>query len=252
MPFAQFLFLFTTYYISANKMSILPSAVDYLICCFAGTEPLLTMARTEFKFPVIWLQILLCPVVLNMDYMLDDLQKTGEQILIRCQYRYKWFLSKCIWNICSSFAYFSCALISAIIISHLSGNFSFDYNSTLTAFFGVFLQKKATPIILLITVIILPFLTIATLNTLQMILCLYIKPVYSFLTCLTLLVLAVFYDSSFLLGTGAMLIRSTTSQHQNIVQLVQMVLFMVVLLFLLLSAGIIRIKKYDFLDSNHT
>lgn len=252
IPFAQFLILFITYYISANNMSILPSTVDYLIYCFAGTEPLLNMARTEFKFPVIWLQILLCPVVMNMDYILDDLQKTGEQILIRCQYRHKWFLSKYISNIFFSIAYFSCAVSAAIVISYLSGNLSFDYNTTLSAFLGVFFQWEATPTKLLIPVIILPLLTIATINILQMTLSLYMKPVYSFLTCLTLLVLAAFYDSSFLLGTGAMLIRSATSQHQNIVQSVQIVIFMVVLLFLLLFAGIMRIKQYDFLDSNHT
>lgn len=252
IPFAQFLILFIAYYISAKNISILPSAVDYLIYCFAGTEPLLNMARTEFKFPVIWLQILLCPVVLNMDYILDDLQKTGEQILIRCRYRHKWFLAKYISNVFFSIAYYFCAVAAAIITSHLSGNISFDYNATLSAFLGVFFQRETTSINLLIPVIILPFLTIATLNILQMTLSLYMKPVYSFLTCLTLLILATFYDSSFLLGTGAMLIRSATPQHQNIAQSVHMVIFMVALLFLLLFAGIMRIKQYDFLDSNHT
>lgn len=56
--------------------------------------------------------------------------------------------------------------------------------------------------------VLLPMLTVAALNMLQMALTLIIKPIFSFLICVCTLVLALLTASSFVLGNGAMTARN--------------------------------------------
>ena len=56
---------------------------------------------------------------------------------------------------------------------------------------------------------IAPFATVSALSMLEMTLCLLVKPVISFLICMILLVLPMFWSSPFSLGIGAMTIQSS-------------------------------------------
>ena len=56
--------------------------------------------------------------------------------------------------------------------------------------------------------LLLPLLTLVTINQVQMTLSLYVKPILSFLICIGLLVIAVYASSPFAVGNGAMVIRS--------------------------------------------
>lgn len=60
----------------------------------------------------------------------------------------------------------------------------------------------------LIYCMILPMLSTSALNLLQMTLCLYVKPILSFITIMCILVISLFWHSPLALGNGAMLLRS--------------------------------------------
>ena len=100
----------------------------------------------------------------------------------------------------------------------------------------------------LILGLLLPYLTVAALGILEMTLCLIVKPVLSFLICMALLVLAVYVDSPFVLGNGAMTVRSSIiaadGQNPLLVALVAVGTILVCII-----AGVVAFKNSDVLGS---
>ena len=91
-----------------------------------------------------------------------------------------------------------------------------------------------------------PLMTIATLNILEMTLCLFVKPIISFLTCMTLLVFAVYCNSPYAIGNGAMTIRSgliTPNGHNT----VTVICFLSVVILFCVVVGMMRFKHTDIL-----
>lgn len=205
IPLIEYLWLATIYDVNGTTM-------DMLIYILKGAAPvsIIPGANEKIELPVLWLLVVGSCLLINMDYILNDLATNGQQIIIRCKNRLKWYLSKCIWNIMSSLLYFAIILVSIAVVGSISGNnISLSITpATLAVLLDIWGLETVSSCQAVLVGIVLPCATIIALNILEMTLCLFVKPILSFLVCIGTLVLAIYGDNSFLLGNGAMTIRN--------------------------------------------
>lgn len=199
---------------SANIIGVSPSWMDYLLLTFKGMIPVQASGPMDnVTLPFSWLLVMGACLFVNLDYLLMDLTNNGQQVMIRSWSRHDWFLSKCVWNLAATAVYFLCiGLVELVFVVVTGGQISPE--NTKECYLGIFGLAAFEPVQLplwqgLMLGLLLPYLTLAALSMLQMTLCLVVKPVVSFLVCMALLVLAVYVDSPFALGNGAMTIRSS-------------------------------------------
>lgn len=189
------------------------SVVDIFMYCFQGVKPIGWSGNDlEFRLPIFWLLLVGGCLFLNLDYLLKDLTNAGQQVIIRSNNRAAWYLSKCVWNVCSCAVYFFMILLTACLFAFLWGADITLYSDP-TALLVIFLEVCLEPIFLslgegVLISFFLPLVTVTALSMLEMTLCLAVKPTTSFVGCMILLVVAMFNPSPWVLGNGAMTIRN--------------------------------------------
>lgn len=185
--------------------------IDYLLYLFKGIEPIRFLDYSEpVQLPMLWLLAVGSCLMLNMDYFIQDLTTEGQQILVRCKSRKQWFSSKILWCFLSSMVYFALLAVVALFWSFALGTgISMENTSDITwLVYDLVEPVQLSNLECIICVFLLPFLTIFTINIMQMVLCLFVKPIVSCLVCILALVLAIYWDSVIAVGNGAMLIRN--------------------------------------------
>lgn len=222
------------------------SWIDYMLGCFKGIPPLISME--EFEFPIQWFLVMGGCLFLSLDYPLNDLTEAGQQVIIRSVSKRSWFLSKCAWNLLSCVAYVLLGALTALVFALATGGSSSLANTP--AICENTLQLHGAKVLTggqaLITAVGLPLLTLMALNMLQMVLCLLIRPVFSFLSCICLLVMSLFFDSPYALGNGAIVARSGILL-EGAQDPVPTALFCVAVIGICVIIGIIRFDRMDHL-----
>ena len=205
-------FIYSDYRLGLNG-----SFLDVILHLFNGCAPIISGERG--RLPLLWLLALSLSLILGMDYPLKDLTENGMQILIRCNNRKLWFFSKCIWNIFHCLTYFIILVGTSFVLSVL---FNVDISFTASENWLPFLFPNESSIHFTVTQgilvgILMPWLTIAAVNLLQMNLCLLFRPIVGFVICLSILVLSVFSTSPILLGNGAMTVRLVNTDVRTLI-----------------------------------
>ena len=185
--------------------------MDFLFYTFKGMEPIVKLSSLEqVQLPLSWMLIIGGCLFLNLDYLLHDLTSAGQQMLVRCNSRRAWYLSKCFWNTTSCLVYFLIGTGTTLVTALLAGAEIVLTDTPTITFDLLMLQNPVTltSVQAVCIALLLPLLTLVTINQIQMTLSLYVKPILSFLICISLLVIAVYVSTPFAVGNGAMVIRS--------------------------------------------
>ena len=183
--------------------------LDYMIACFPGVS-LHSAAERSVEIPVFWLPIMAGANLMSLDYFFTDLSQEGQQILLRCKSRQSWYLSKCVWNLLSSSLYFFIGFVTVSMFTFFSGS-KFSLTNTPGLISLLFMEEDILPtagLPALFATALAPWATICSLNMAQMAMALYIKPVYSFLGCMVVLLAAAYTSTPWCLGNGGMMLRS--------------------------------------------
>ncbi len=221
--------------------------LDYVINYFTGVQPIKLLGNTkEHIVPMTWLLIMGSSLLLNLDYLLGDLTKEGQQIICRCSNRRGWFLSKCLWNIASCVVFFCAGLIVALLFAVLSGGtISINNTPELTQFKFQYPQEVIIDGANAIRIVLIdPLITIIAINLMQMTLSLYIKPIYSYLTCIAQLLLSIYYQSPLVIGSGAMVIRGNLLKESGFGN-IWIIIFAMFVALASIVLGLMRIKRFD-------
>lgn len=246
----QFILIGLSYWRRSQRVLLGKLGCDYLIYIFSGIKPI-TNAE-EFVMPIIWLQIMCCPLYLNLNYPRNDLTSFGLQSLIRTHKRTQWYICKCIWSAISSVVYFTIAGIVAFALPLLlqkDSTLSFMRYSVVDSGIQAIYQIGIAE---MTEIYFAPLLNIIAINMLQMTLSFFVKEVYAFICCLSFLILSVYMPSALILGNGAMIIRSElygvgvsaiSSCATVIVSLIMVVLSVII--------GIVRFKRFDILSVDY-
>lgn len=225
--------------------------MDFMLYCFKGSKSIaLSDSGLELELPTLWLLAVGGCLFLNLDYLLNDLTLSGQQIIVRSGTRRGWYLSKCLWNLCACVLYFALACLAVLLFTWVSGG-TLALENTPALAPGIFRDVVTEPLSLtteqgLMIGVLSPLVTIAALSMLEMTLCLLVKPVISFLICMLLLVLTMFWSSPFSLGIGAMAIRSGYVTESGI-DAGQSCLFALAVIVLCILIGCWRFKRTDIL-----
>lgn len=192
-----------------------PTIFDLLILVFRGCDPISKLPKDNSipDLPYFWIAIFIFSVFCGFDYMHDDLTQFGTQIITRCKKRRTWWNSKCIWCIVSSFYFYLLTILTIILYGALHDyEFVFENNHAITnAFAGSSLTHKLADNNIISTfnkicLVIAPYLVICTLNMIQMILCLYLKPIFSYIIPSIIIMAATYTDSSIIFTRFGMLL----------------------------------------------
>lgn len=188
--------------------------LDYLLFCLRGVKSVsfVLEGNENIRLPILWLMVMGGCLFLNLDYLLGDLTLSGQQVIVRSGNRRRWYLSKCLWNLCATALYLTIGYVTVLLFTLLVGGKATWENTAELAPF-IFREVVFAPLGLTagqgaLLTLLLPLITLAALSMLEMTLCLLVRPVISFLICMLLLVVAVFWDSPLALGIGAMTYRS--------------------------------------------
>ena len=145
--------------------------------------------------------------------MHNDLTQFGTQILTRCRKRESWWLSKCIWCIAAT-VWCYILIIGTIFLYGVLHDFiltpenNYKLTDALTNESVVYESASCKSIGIMdrLCIIIAPLTVILALNMIQMTLCLVIKPVYSYIISVVLIIAGTFSDSQIAFTRSAMVL----------------------------------------------
>ena len=183
--------------------------MDYLMYCFKGILPL-TDGADGFEFPILWFLVMGGGMYIALDYPLNDLTEAGQQVIVRSRSRKGWFLSKCAWNLLSSLLYVLLGVLTALVFALISGG-----GPTLAItpevsekLLQIYIMEPVAPAQAVLVAVVLPYLALSAFTMAQMALCLIMKPVFSFLICVCVMIGSLFYNSPYLPGNAAVVVRN--------------------------------------------
>lgn len=165
----------------------------------------------KFSFPVIWMLLFMLGMFLVLNYPFKDLQSVGQQVLVRMGGRLEWWLSKCIWNLVSTFYYHGMILLILMGLCRINGiSIALKVNLMLLcqlfdiAGLECFLDNTSFTVIWLL----LPVCMAAALSLLQMMMALYLGPLISFLISTIILIISAYLFLPSIPGNYMMALRA--------------------------------------------
>lgn len=232
-----------------NSMGLHGTWMDYLANFFKGIEPIrISDTMEHLQLPILWLLTVGGCLLLNLDYLLNDLTNEGQQIILRSGSRTGWFLSKCVWNLCSCTLYFCLMALTALLFTLLTGGkVSCELTHAIAeSIYGLAEASRMETGRMLLASVFVPFLTVAAFSILQMTLCLFFRPVIAFFVCMSMLIVSVYCPSAIALGNGAMAVRSSLLA-ENGVEPVHSTAVAIMVVVSGIAAGCLRIRRMDIL-----
>lgn len=224
-----------------------PSYGEFLLYLFKGMEEYIPSPLNNFRYPEIWILIMLLIVYRTLYYPYQDLLGMGKQVLINSESRRRWWLSKCCWILCSVLADFIIFWATTFVFCLVSGAaVSLDISIPMYQYMRVTMTKEM-PVNLNIQIFLMPVLVMASLGLMQMTLSFLIKPFYSFAVTVVVFVSSCYDMNPWMIGNYAMAQRSSLLLREGMEAGNGIFLS---LLLGLLSAGIglIFFKRYDILN----
>ncbi len=220
---------------------------DSLLFIYGGVKETQVGADT-FLIPHLWLLNHLLILYFTLNFMRRDLEHFGQQTIYRSGSRYLWWCSKCLWQVVSvaCFYLFSGAFL-LVLTAVTSGNLSTQISDFMPFIMNI--GEKAKEVLdlnLQLEIMLMPMLMSIAVGLLQMTLCLFIKPIFSFIVSVVALISSAYYLNPFFVGNYAMAIRSEKLVSNGVDATVGVVFLVIIAVFSLL-VGLLRFRKYDIL-----
>lgn len=248
-----FLMMQKIYRFEQYNIGVQTNLGDVIMYNFGGMAKYVLSAEKVFEFPVIWMLLFVMILFATLSYPISNLQGFGNKVLVKCHSRMKWWLAKCMWNLMCNVVFFGVLFIIILVFCKIN-NIPFDMqvNGELqTVLFELdadtTLKTYASmPLIELVLV----FMVSVTICQIQMLLGLWIKSVYSFMSVCMLLLISAYFQSNVLIGNYAMIIRHSWINEHGIDCGVG-ILVMCILILLTVIVGLMRFNKYDIIQEEN-
>ena len=179
--------------------------MDYWIYLVDGCQAYKFDWYNSFVIPIRWICFITFLLIGVNNYMLSDLKGWGYQVLVHSKSRLNWWISKLMWSISYTLCYFFVSFCTVLIYC-ISRNVAVNFKPTLDI-----MKSQATESFmkfgnrnLYVAVLILPLLMALFLSIIQMVLSLYIRPVYVFIIMFIWLVASAYKKSWLLVGNLGM------------------------------------------------
>lgn len=223
---------------------------DYWFYVYGGMQKYVPAPGNTFQVPIIWMVVFILPAFLLLNYPVRDMQHVGTQMMVRIGGRTRWWLSKCMWNILATVLYH--ALLAGILLGlcfvfdvPLSSRIHVELQMLLFNLFGenTLLPREVIPTV----IYLVPILCSMAFHLLQMTLCLFMKPIFSFFATAVLLVSSAYLLSPYIPGNYAMPLRYSWI-FEGGVSFETGIAVAVILTVAAVVIGMIRFRKYEILN----
>lgn len=238
------------------KMSDIEITVpDYLFYLFFGMEEYVPSPGNKFRFPALWVAVILYVSYITLYYPYKDLNGYGKNILLNTQSKKTWYLSKCMWVTVSTITYFLIGLVVLSLFAIISGaEITADVSSKVVIKFIPFITTEQNlfyndAIYYKVTILhfVLPVVICVMNNLLQLFLSLFIKPFFSFIFTVSYTIASAYYLKSFMLGNYAMIARSNIF-IDNGVNFTDGLLISLGVILIVIISGTVLFSKQDILN----
>jgi hypothetical protein len=190
----------------------------YLSYCFKG----LAMIPPNFQLPILWIVMMVLPLAITLQYPFRDMNTIGPQMLLRSGSRVTWWLCKCGWNGLCTAVYFA-LIYATIAVFCLCHGVALSLDTPMSSMIVVFSEADITTAVeemtrgqTVFSLLLMPFLTVAAMNLLEMLLSLLFRPVYGFLFSVALVAASSYITSPLLIGNYANLSRCGAFIHDGL------------------------------------
>lgn len=238
------------------KMSDIEITVlDYFFYLFFGMEEYVPTPGNKFRFPALWVAVILYVSYITLYYPYKDLNGYGKNILLNTQSKKTWYLSKCMWVTVSTISYFLIGCIVLSLFSIISGaEITADVSSNAVIklipfitteqnlFYNDAMYYKVT-----LLHFILPVVICVMNNLFQLFLSLFLKPFFSFIFTVSYTIASAYYLKSFMLGNYAMIARSNIFINNGVDFAKGLIISLCVILVVIIS-GAVLFSKQDILN----
>ena len=238
------------------KMSDIEITVpDYLFYLFFGMEEYVPSPGNKFRFPALWVAVILYVSYITLYYPYKDLNGYGKNILLNTQSKKTWYLSKCMWVTVSTTIYFLIGLVVLSLFAIISGaEITPDVSSKVVIKFIPFITTEQNlfyndAIYYKVTILhfVIPVIICVMNNLLQLFLSLFIKPFFSFIFTVSYTIASAYYLKSFMLGNYAMIARSNIFIDNGVNFTDGLIISLGVILVVIIS-GTVLFSKQDILN----
>lgn len=221
------------------------SVFDFLLNFFVGNQPFDIQSEEKIDISIIWILFHSILSLIVGFYVSDDIKKSASSLIIRVQSKKIWWSSKFIWCITSVFVYYVIYLFTIILFCAIFGDLSLTTNTQIAEkVFDIDISLiKNTD--LLLVFFAMPMITSMATSVFQITLGLIIKPVYSFMVIVTVMVCSSFYSNPFLLFNFSMICRYNYFSSKSNITLYNGILISFFIIVLSYIIGTIVIKKKD-------
>lgn len=183
---------------------------DYLLYIFGGMREYIPAPGEPFQIPFLWLINHIGILYFTLHYMHDDLEGFGQQMILRSGSRPGWWHSKCIWNVVAVLAFYLIAWGTIFLWASFQGAL---WSMKISPFMPDLMVAGPRQIFeftweVALEITLLPLLVTMSMSLVQMLLCLVIRPTFSYILSVIVMISSAYYLSPALLGNYAMALRS--------------------------------------------
>lgn len=222
---------------------------DFFFYAYGGMQKYVPSPTNAFQFPAIWIMIFAMAAFLVLNYPTRDLCGTGQQFMVEAKGKRIWWGAKCVWNILGSLLFhlvFTATLVLCCVVMKIpvTSKIHMDLIPMLFELSREFVLKERETLILLVCIV--PILLSLALNMLQMVLTLFIKPIFGYIVVLAILLASAYLMSPYMIGNYAMMLRLDWVWNGGISAMTGVVVSGVILVISIL-AGMIKVHHMDIL-----
>lgn len=202
--------------ISKTK-NIKPDIMDYICFVVGGPKHIPKGMLEIYVIPVLWIIIQVMIAYIVGYYAITDLNRYGQQILLRSVSRVKWWVSKIIWNVLMVFMMYAFLYFATFTTACLSGvkcEWILTEDIVREACNIDMLNGNQREI--LVILMVMPVLVSMTLSVFQMTIALIFSPIIGFISSQSIVFLSTIYEFKWLISNYAMLSHNRITCSSNI------------------------------------
>lgn len=241
------------FFIKMNGIEI--TVLDYFFYLFFGMEEYVPTPGNKFRFPALWVAVILYVSYITLYYPYKDLNGYGKNILLNTQSKKTWYLSKSMWVTVSTIIYFLIGFVVLSLFALISGaEITADVSSNAVIKFIQFITTEQKlfyndAMYYKVTLLhfILPVVICIMNNLFQLFLSLFIKPFFSFIFTVSYTIASAYYLKNFMLGNYAMIARSNIF-IDNGVNFTDGLLISLGVILIVIISGTVLFSKQDILN----
>lgn len=251
IPFI-FIILCIVVYLTHSQYGEVNTFGEYWLYIVGGMKEYIPSKFESFKFPIIWFFIMIYLSYMTLYYPYNDLIGYGQNVLVRSSGRSRWWLSKCVWNTLSVVAYFLIG-ITIVLVFCLAFDMKINLNISPYMYENVFHINDDIclyPQSISYELLLMPILTAITISQIQMLLSLWIRPLYSFVTTVCILLASSYYVKPYMIGNFAMATRFDTV-ITNGVSISDGLIILLSIIVITVLIGAISFRHYDIINKEN-